>query len=173
MVSGGIRELLILRHAKSAWDTDAPTDFERPLGPRGVRDAPLMGLWLRDLLPDRVVSSSALRAKQTVEALLDAAGLDADEVVWEERVYEAGLGDLLEVLSEHAPAARRLLIVGHNPGLESLVFRLGGGQVNIPPNGKIMPTAAVAHFRLPDDWGGFGPGAGELVEIARPRELRS
>ena len=65
------RELLILRHAKSAWDTNAPSDFERPLAKRGRRAAPRVGRWLEEqgLIPDHVVSSPAERAKQTVIAV--------------------------------------------------------------------------------------------------------
>ena len=72
------RELLVLRHAKSAWDTNAPSDFERPLAKRGRRAAPRVGRWLEEqgLIPDHVVSSPAERAKQTVIAVCQALGID-------------------------------------------------------------------------------------------------
>ena len=112
-------ELLVLRHAKSAWDTGARTDFERPLSKRGLRDAPRMGRFLADegLVPDHVVSSPAERARQTVIAVCAELGFDDGAIRWDERVYHATTGALMDVLAESPPGARRVLIAGHNPGL--------------------------------------------------------
>lgn len=163
-----------MRHAKSAWDTDAPTDFERPLAKRGRRDGPRIGAWLRasDLVPDRIFASTAERARQTALAVSAEMGFDADAIEWHEGIYMAGLRSLLSVLASAEPGARRVMIVGHNPGLEGLVEYLASAPVPIPANGKIMPTAAVAHFRMPADWEELAPGAAELVRITRPKELR-
>ncbi len=120
------RELLVLRHAKSAWDTGARTDFERPLSGRGRRDAPRMGRFLaeRGLVPDHVVSSPAERARQTVLAVCAELGLGEDAVRWDERIYHASTGALMDVLAESPAGAHRVLIAGHNPGLEMLVQTL-------------------------------------------------
>jgi phosphohistidine phosphatase len=167
------RELLILRHAKSSWDSDAPTDFERPLAKRGKRDCPRVGAWLaeRGLEPDVVVSSPARRARQTARRVLDAIGIPKDAVRYEECLYGAGVGTLLEVLAQIPGESRTSMIVGHNPGLEELVRFLGRGAVPGSDDGKVMPTATVAHFRMPDDWNGLGAGDGELVTIMRPKWL--
>jgi phosphohistidine phosphatase len=168
-----MRELLVLRHGKSAWDTDAPTDLERPLAKRGRKDAPRMGAWLaaHDLEPDLVVTSPARRAEETAEAVLEGTGGEGTEVRRDERIYGGELGDLLAVLGDCPARGRRVLLVGHNPGLETLVTYLASDRPRPAPNGKLMPTCAVAHFRLPDDWQGLGRSAGVLVAIARPREL--
>jgi phosphohistidine phosphatase len=172
--SGGSlpRELVVLRHAKSAWETDAATDFERPLAARGTLDAPRVGRWLEvcGLAPDYVVSSPAERARQTADAALGAMD-HPPEAILDDRVYEGSLSDLLDVLGECPSGARRVMLVGHNPGLESLVEHLAGQPIPLPSKGKPFPTAAVAHLRLPADWRGLERGAGELIAIVRPRDL--
>jgi phosphohistidine phosphatase len=167
------RELLVVRHAKSAWDTDARTDFDRPLKKRGRRDAPRMGRWLEEkkLRPDLVVASPAKRARQTTMGMLGEMNLDEDAVRWEPRIYGAEVPDLLDVLGEIPRSAKRVMLVGHNPGLEDLVLRLGGDSVKIPEDGKLLPTATVARLRMPTDWGKLRPGAAKLVSITRPKEL--
>ncbi len=165
------RELLILRHAKSAWNTEARTDLERPLAKRGKRDCPRVGGWLEEqgLVPDVIVSSPAKRARQTARRTATAMGFPKDAVSYDERLYEAGVGDLLTVLADCPSDARRAMIVGHNPGLEALVVFLAGGAIPEPADDKLLPTATVAHFRMPDDWSGVASGAGRLVTIMRPR----
>ena len=111
------RELLILRHAKSAWDTDAPSDFERPLAKRGRKAAPRVGRWLSEqgLAPDYVVSSPAERARQTVIAVCGELGIDANRIRWDRRIYGGWTQTLIEVLRESPAEALRVLIAGHNP----------------------------------------------------------
>ena len=84
------RELLVLRHGKSDWTTDAPTDFERPLAPRGRKAAKRMGQWLRQnkLLPDHIVSSTAKRAKQTTLRACKFADIPESLIVWDPEIYE-------------------------------------------------------------------------------------
>lgn len=168
------RELLVLRHAKSSWDTDARTDFERPLAKRGRRDAPRMGLWVRenDLVPDHVVSSPAKRAVETVRLALAEMGVDEAAVVWEDEVYDSDASILLDVLAACPDDRRRVLLVGHNPSLEDLVAHLADG-VDVPSGGKLFPTAALAHFAMPDDWRQLRRGCAELLALVRPRTLRT
>ena len=168
------RELLLLRHAKSAWGTDAPTDFERPLAARGRRDAPRMGLWMRenDLGPDHVVSSPAKRAQETVHLVLAELGLDGESAVTADEIYDAAVSDLLDVLADCPAERRRVLLVGHNPGLEDLVEHLAG-RVDAPAGGKVFPTAALAHLAMPDDWTRLSRGCAELKALIRPRALRT
>ena len=167
-------ELLILRHAKSSWGAGVASDFERPLSPRGARTAPRVGCWMaeRDLVPDFVFASPAVRTRETLALLLDAMGAEPD-TRWEEAIYGASLGELIDLLGERPGEARRVLLLGHNPGLEALVGYLGEGGVPTPIGAKAFPTAALAHFVMPDDWCDLQRASGDLVEVLRPRELES
>ena len=158
-MSGVPPDLLIMRHAKSSRESDAATDFDRPLSARGERDAPRMGRWILEqgLVLDRILSSPARRARQTARRVAEAAGFDRAEVEFDDRLYGAGLAVLLELLGEIDGG--RVLLVCHNPGLEMLVDRLAGGRAP-RDGGKFFPTAALAHFR-----------DGGLVSIERPRSL--
>lgn len=120
------RELLILRHAESGWG--AASDFERTLTEKGGHDAAQMGAWIHEseLLPDYILASPAQRAKETVRAVCGALGVDAGEVHWEPRIYEASVDTLMELLQGLPESAERILMVGHNPGLVELIFKLSG-----------------------------------------------
>ena len=167
------RELLILRHAKSSWNSDAPTDFERPLSKRGNRDAPRMGRYLEEqaLRPDYVISSPAERARQTVLAACRNFGMGESDIHWDQRVYHASTGVLMDVLSECPADALRVLIAGHNPGMESLVRTLCREAVPTPPDFKLMPTAALAHLRIPVSWRELDGGVADLLSLTRVKAL--
>ena len=166
------RELIILRHAKSAWDTDAPADFDRPLALRGLRASKRMGRYIVEtgLIPDAVVCSTATRAVQTVLGVAQAARFTLRTVRFEGAIYEASLSMLLEVLGDCDPEAHRTMIVGHNPGLEYLLDHLAGG-VPVPGDGKLLPTAALARVDLPGDWRRLERGRGKLLGLTRVRDL--
>lgn len=168
------RYLLLLRHAKSAWDTGAATDFDRPLASRGEGDAPIMGKWLKKqgLVPDIVISSPALRAKQTSEAACQKMGIKQKETNWDSRVYAATVLELIDVLKEYEKKPKSVMLVGHNPGLEDLLIYLVGDRIQMPPDGKLLPTAAVAYLELPDNWKDLEEGAGQLVSITRVKDIR-
>jgi phosphohistidine phosphatase len=167
------RELLILRHAKSDWDADAASDFERPLAKRGKRDAPRVGEWLyrEGLVPNLVVSSPAERARQTAVKVCKAMDYEKSEIRWEDDLYAADVKRLLGVLARCAPGARTVLVVGHNPGLEDLLHYLAGDEVPDPADGKLLPTAAMARLEMPEDWSDLDAGCAQLVGITRPRNL--
>lgn len=169
------RELLVLRHGKSDWTTDAPTDFERPLARRGRKAVKRMGRWLREqgLVPDHIVSSPAKRAEQTTLRACKFAQIAAPQVTWERRIYEADVPELLEVLAGCPQDKKRVMIVGHNPGFEDLVDYLGGEQVALPPDGKLMPTAALARLEMPDQWNALSAGCASSVSITRVRDLEA
>ena len=161
------RELLILRHAKSAWNTNAASDFERPLAKRGRRDAPRVGRFLLDqgLIPDYVVSSPAERAKQTVIGVCEQLGIGPRQINWDSRIYGGYAGSLLNVLNDCPGGSRRVLIAGHNPGLEQLVSLLAGGY-------ERFPTAALAQVELDiDHWWDAEHARGTLANLWRPRDL--
>lgn len=169
------RELLILRHAKSSWDSGASTDFDRPLAKRGRKDAPRVGRFLMSegLVPDYVVSSPAERAKQTVIAVCAEMGIDREQVNFDSRIYHAGTGSLLSVLNDSPVDARRVMIAGHNPGLEMLLQNLCNHEVPMPDDYKLMPTAAVAQLDILSDWQSLEGGLARLVNLTRARSLRN
>jgi phosphohistidine phosphatase len=161
-----MKELLIMRHAKSSWDQPYRTDFERPLNKRGRKAAPRMGEFLaeRDLLPDLIVSSPAERAKQTADLFSEASGYDG-ELRFEQDIYHAFAGDLLAVVRGLPDEAERVMLVGHNPGFEMLVEQLCGGDVR-------MTTAAIAYIKLPVlSWKDVESEMGELQWLVTPKLL--
>ncbi|NCA69540.1 MAG: histidine phosphatase family protein [Sphingobacteriia bacterium] len=168
------RELLILRHAKSDWDSGAASDFDRPLAKRGKSDAPKVGAWLyrEGLVPDHVVSSPAKRARQTATKVCKCLDIKKTQIIWEPSIYEGTVTQLLETLARCPPEAVTVLLIGHNPGLEQLILHLVGEDLEIPEDGKILPTATVARLEMPDDWGALECGSAELVSLIRPRALR-
>ncbi len=134
--------LLIMRHAKSDWGDADLSDHDRPLNHRGRRDAPRMGRFLasKGLHPEAVLSSSALRARTTVDAVVEAAQWDVSVDIVEE-FYLASPRDIIAHLETLANSVECALIMAHNPGVANLVSALTGTHVE-------MPTAAVAEVQL-------------------------
>lgn len=165
--------LLLMRHAKSDWQAAVPSDFERPLNPRGRHDAPRMGQWLRaqGIVPEVVLGSSARRARQTAEAVLAALGLEADRLRLRDELYLAGRATLRQVLAEEGGAAGTVLLVAHNPGLDDLVSWLAASPPPLSASGKLMTTAAIAWFELPDGFARLQAGRGRLRALWRPSEI--
>ena len=165
------RELLLLRHAKSDWDSGFQNDFDRPLAKRGRQDAPLVGEWLlhEGRVPDLVVSSPAARARETTLLVCKAMHFKEKKIIWDEDVYESGMTSLLEVLGRCPAKSAAVLLVGHNPGMEDLLRFLLGDEVETPADGKLLPTATVARLEMPKDWGNLSAGCAKLLELRRPR----
>jgi len=167
-----VRELLLLRHGKSDWDTD-DDDFNRPLKNRGKRGAQRIGVWLasNDMMPDYVVSSPAKRALVTAEKCCKAMEQGADNIVQEDKIYHADVDDLFDVLRQLPTQASRVLLVGHNPGLEELLLSLSEGPVEPADNGKLLPTAALAILEIDKQWSDLKPGDAYLRRIIYPSTL--
>jgi phosphohistidine phosphatase len=138
-----MKQLLLLRHAKSSWDDPNVDDHDRPLNERGHRDATRMGELLLEhkLIPDCVAGSTALRASTTARLVAAACGLERD-VILTDRLYLAEPMEYLAILRELAEKDVTALLVGHNPGIEELVEQLTDQPAR-------MPTAALAHIALP------------------------
>ena len=167
------RELLIFRHGKSDWGSATLSDFDRPLARRGRKAVKHMASWLReqDLLPQRILSSPAERARQTALRLCRHGGIPETRIDWDGTIYGADLGALLDVLA-NAPGQHRLtMIVGHNPGLEELLEYLAGQAIDAPAGGPALPTAALARLSMPYEWKPLESGCADLIGIRRPREL--
>jgi phosphohistidine phosphatase len=161
-----VRTLLILRHAKSSWAQAGQDDWQRPLNDRGLRDAPAVGEWLREqsLVPDLIITSDAVRARTTAQAVAAASGYKGELVV-EPSLYLATPDDAIAVLSGVADDARSVMIVGHNPGLEDLVAQLTDEHHG-------MPTAAIVHLTVPiARWSELdGTTAASILDTWQPRD---
>ena len=160
-----MKTLYVLRHAKSDWNDVSLTDFERPLNERGVHAARKMGAFMqqRGIVPDLIISSPARRARETAQIVTDAVGIAA-EIHFEPRIYEASVGDLMEIVSQAENDCETLLIVGHNPGFEQIVEILSGEL-------QAMPTAALAEIELPiENWSETMRG-GKLKNLFKPKEI--
>jgi len=166
------RELLLLRHGKSDRDIDVD-DFDRPLKDRGKRGAQRIGVWLlkQKLIPDLVIASPAERALTTAEKCGKAMGMVASEIEQNERIYGASPSDLLEIIANSPPEAKRVMLVGHNPGMEQLLRKLADPAPATPSNGKLMPTATLAQLSIACDWKEVSPGKATLLQLVRPRDL--
>ena len=160
-----MKTLFILRHAKSSWEDADLADFERPLNERGLKTAPFMGevMARKGFAPSVILSSPAVRAKQTALLVKDSGGISG-ELRFDDRIYEASPQRLLQVASEIDDAFRSAMLVGHNPGIEGFIRFLTG---QLEP----MPTAALAVIELDiDKWGETVAGCGELRAIYRPKD---
>lgn len=160
------RRLILIRHAKSSWDSPATTDHDRPLNERGRRAATAIGNWLRrrDYLPDAILSSSATRTVETAERL----ALDVP-ARFTRRLYHASAGTMLEALRE-APEAN-ILMLGHNPGIGDFAERL----LRAPPDHPRFfdyPTCAtlIADFPV-ETWAEADFATAYPVDFIVPRDL--
>ncbi|MGD8912041.1 MAG: histidine phosphatase family protein [Candidatus Thiodiazotropha sp.] len=166
------RELMLLRHGKSDWSQQLD-DFKRPLKDRGKRGAQRMGVWLlqQRLQPDFVISSPAERAIVTAQKTIKTMGGDASAIKQDRRIYAANVNELLEVLADVPAESKRVMLVGHNPGLEMLTEYLHGQRIPMPSDGKLIPTATLALIEMPDDWRDLQAGDGELLSLVRPSSM--
>ena len=142
-----MKELLVLRHAKSAHSNPRLMDHDRPLNERGLETAPRVGRFLADqgLLPDLVLCSSARRTTETADLVMKAAGQSAP-IEHLRELYLASAQTILELVVLGSGEADRVMVVGHNPGMEDVLTMLGLGMHE-------MPTAALAQVRFGiDDW---------------------
>ena len=159
-----MKTLLLLRHAKSSRDDTSLRDFDRPLEDRGKRDAPRMGKLLKERgpLPDIIISSPAVRARETAEAFAAAAGIILG-LQFDDKIYDATSAELLKVIRHVSNKSSCAMLVGHNPGFEDLVSRLTGSHKN-------MPTAALAciEFKI-KSWDDVEDGQGNLLWLLTPK----
>ncbi len=166
------RELLLLRHAKSDWSIDMD-DFSRPLNKRGRRAAKRIGRWLHEqhLIPDTILSSPATRALTTAQRVCKQLAIDESAIICHPRIYQADARTLLAILKSRHHQERRVLLVGHNPGLEDLLLKLTGHSVPLSANGKYLPTAALAQLVFKGDWAELSEDTATLVTLTRPDNL--
>src|SRR5947209_3702004 len=162
-----MRTLLLLRHAKSDWSNPELADHDRPLNRRGKGNAERMGCLVKDedLLPDLIITSTAKRARQTVKRVVSASGYTRT-VEETQALYLADPADYRGALREVQDDCGRVMVVGHNPGLEEFVEQLTGTAIR-------LPTAALVQIELPlEHWRDFEEQTeGKVMGVWRPREL--
>lgn len=158
-----------MRHAKSSWDDDDLKDYDRPLNSRGLKDAPRMGSYLKELnmVPDSIISSPAKRARQTVQKLSDKIGFNPERIMWNEALYHEGTNAYAEALRDLPGDVSTVLIAGHNPSVENLVSRLSGGTHRMR-----ITTANIACFEVTaESWEKLEAQNCRFKWIVRPKDL--
>jgi phosphohistidine phosphatase len=153
-----VKRLTLVRHAKSSWKDPSRADFDRPLNKRGKQDAPKMGKRLadRDFIPDVIVTSPAKRAWKTARAIAEEIDYPVDEIEREDRIYEAGLPTLVDLVRSFDDSLEHVMIVGHNPGFTELANWSGEkGIHNLPTCAVLCMDWDVASWRELEPCGGI------------------
>jgi phosphohistidine phosphatase len=175
--SGGVapgtsesRRIALLRHAKADWPE--VSDHDRPLAERGRMDAPAAGIWLgsQGHSFDLALCSTAVRTRETWKLAVQELP-HRPRTVYEERLYEASLGDLIALLNETPEGVHDLIVIGHNPGMHAVADALAGraeGDALARMNGGGFPTAAVALVEFTGSWKSVEHGVGTLADFWAP-----
>lgn len=142
-----MKNLTIVRHAKSSWDYPGLSDRDRPLNKRGERDAPIMGQRIADagVRPSLIISSPAARAWETAKIVADALNYPREFLQREDDLYHASVNDILDVIADQDNGFNNLMLVGHNPGLTDFVNFLS------PRLTSNLPTAGVVSVKIDRD----------------------
>lgn len=169
-----MKNVYLLRHAKSSWEDLSVPDFQRPLAQRGREAAPLVGEYMKDegLIPDAVLCSGARRAVETWELI--APSLGSPRVNVDDNLYMASPSTIIAWLTRLQPEIESVLLIGHNPGFEEVAERLASNGKNKAlkrMRGK-FPTGALAVIRFNvDGWSSVAEGTGYLERFVRPKDL--
>lgn len=161
-----MKQLLIVRHAKSDWGDANLRDFDRPLNHRGHKNAAEMvnRLVAKSIKPDTIVSSPALRALTTAKYFAAGWQMSSEPLNTNANIYEASVNSLLKVVNGFGPEFDKIALFGHNPGLTDLLNYLTGEYINN------MPTCGVAIVEFPfEDWKLVSGGTGNLVLFDYPK----
>ncbi len=171
-----MKVLGLYRHAKSDWHDARARDFDRPLNKRGRKGAAIMGKHICEhgLRWDRIIASPAVRVAETIEVGSAAARI-TPKIRWDRRIYLASSATLLDLLREQEGEPETILMIGHNPGLEDLIFDLVPDDGSSPLRDIVeekFPTAAYAVLEIDADrWADVTEGSARLVHLVRPRDL--
>ncbi|MFD8015574.1 SixA phosphatase family protein [Streptomyces sp. NPDC058955] len=166
------RTIVLLRHAKADWGQE--TDHERPLAERGRKDAPVAGRKLAQsgIRFDLALCSTAARTRETWKLAVHELP-ERPRTVYEERIYEASLGELIALLNEVPEDVSDVLVIGHNPGMHALAEALAGdaeGDAYARMNRSGYPTAAFAVLTFTGTWKSVEHGVGRLVDFWTPHD---
>jgi phosphohistidine phosphatase len=169
------KQLFVLRHAKSSWRDPGVDDHERPLAPRGQRTVKLLAQHIRDsgMSPDLVLCSSSRRTLETLEGAAPGG-----ETLIEPDLYSASASEIIERL-EHVPEeVESVMVIGHNPALQTLVLRLAGRNPGTAEESYLaevqrkFPTGALATLSFDCAWSALIPGRASLTAYVSPKSLR-
>lgn len=171
----GMIQLALLRHAKSSWDNPGLDDFDRPLNDRGRRAAPIMGQVLASLkfVPEVVLCSPAKRTRETLEAITPDLAGGPRSVQFDEQLYLASPETMLDCLRSAGANSKRVLLIGHNPGLHALAVTLAhsGDAGQLTRLRSKFPTAALALFSLGgDSFASIETNGGHLEAFVTPKD---
>jgi phosphohistidine phosphatase len=161
-----MKTLTILRHGKSSWDDDKLPDYERPLSPRGEKNAPLMAERLTEagIRPSLIMSSPAVRAWSTARLVAKAISYPVEFLQRDDRLYLAGVDKLLDVMAEQDAAFNNIVLVGHNPGLTEFANFL------LPDVTDDIPTCGLVALNIEtEDWDLRGRKTAELLLYDYPK----
>ena len=161
-----MKTLYLVRHAKSSWDNANQSDHDRPLNPRGERDAPRMGKRLRKRKdrPEVIISSSAVRAQTTASILATAMDYPTSDIAIDERLYGAEPEDVLSIIGDLDDGIHCAMLVGHNPTFTALINALGRCDLgNVPTCGMAVLTFPI------DSWKDIATIQGKLVDFDFPK----
>lgn len=165
-----MKNLILVRHAKSSWDDPSLPDRDRPLSTRGKRDAPAMGRLLkaRGLQADLMVSSPAKRARKTAIRIAKALGYPKERIDIDERLYLEGVGALVKLISALDDRYQRVMLFGHNPEFTELANRLTGTEI------ANIPTCGVVSIIFDSDtWRACAEKSGHIGLFERPTKPAS
>lgn len=162
-----MKTLLLMRHAKSSWSDGSLSDHDRPLNQRGVEAAGKMGSLISqvDLIPEIILSSSSKRTKETVKYFLEACPFSG-EVIYSRDLYHGGPEEILESLQHWGEGYSRVMVVGHNPGMEYALEEFTGEHDR-------MATATIAQIEFDSNsWHNLlEDSPGSLINFWNPREV--
>jgi len=170
-----VKTILILRHAKSDWGTPDLPDFDRPLAPRGLEDAPRIGQVLArfNCIPDQILASPAQRARQTAQMAAAACGYQKS-IQWADDFYGGDSHTLIEALQRLSPSVERALMVGHNPTMEETVSTLLAGPTEDEAVAIRIPTAGLVCLEVGiADWAMLQPGQASLRWFLIPKLVKA
>ncbi|MCI5081007.1 MAG: histidine phosphatase family protein [Saprospiraceae bacterium] len=165
-----MKSLYLIRHAKSSWENPTLKDFDRPLNPRGQRDAPFMAKLLKGKCPelDLIVSSPAKRAYTTASIFADAYHIPLDAIQLEKKIYDAYPEDILEIVNELPKNVKTVLVFGHNPTFTTLANLFSDDYLsNLPTCGIVRIDAEI------EDWAAFGVASAKMTEFHYPKQYFS
>ena len=170
-----MKTLHLLRHAKSSWKIPDLDDYERPLAKRGRETARMIAAYLRrtHIVPDLIICSTAVRARQTLDPI--AKAIKPPKVILERGIYEVEQSGLWKYLWALPERAECVLLIGHNPGLHDLALKLSDGTSHkrLPPRGDKFPTGAMATFCFDGEWNELRPAGAAVAAFVTPNEMAS
>ncbi|MEZ4992727.1 MAG: histidine phosphatase family protein [Saprospiraceae bacterium] len=163
-----MKMLYLIRHAKSSWDHPELRDIDRPLGSRGLRDAPFMATMIRKegVKPDKIVSSPARRAHTTAIFFANGLGMDAQEIVLNEDIYEAFGSDILRIANHWPDDWNTVFLFGHNPTFTTVANYFADEMIDN------VPTCGIVAISLDADrWKDVERGAGSVLHFWYPKQF--